>query len=147
MSLETSRMYTNVIADGAKRKNRVYWYVGIIDHLAIRELEWCLFQPRQTRFQEFYEGDVVLAGQVWSDEISVDIHKSTNPFRKPINTRVKVVRRFQNARIYPNYESTVTIVTIEPEAREDRATVCLVIWGYQSWPMDVSLWINIPMTE
>ncbi|KAK1230295.1 hypothetical protein PQX77_006624 [Marasmius sp. AFHP31] len=82
--------------------------------------------PRQTRFQEFYEGHVLLDGPVWSDEMDIDVLKSTNPFRKPAKTRVKVVRRFQTASIYPNYGSTVTLLTIEPEATEDREIVCLL---------------------
>ncbi|KAK1217966.1 hypothetical protein PQX77_019363 [Marasmius sp. AFHP31] len=82
--------------------------------------------PRQTRFQEFYEGDVLLDGPVWSDEMDIDVLKSTNPFRKPLKTRFKVVRRFQTARIYPNYESTVTLVTIEPEAKGDKEIACLL---------------------
>ncbi|KAK1228063.1 hypothetical protein PQX77_008911 [Marasmius sp. AFHP31] len=86
--------------------------------------------PRQTRFQEFYEGDVLLDGPVWSDEMIINVLKSTNPFRKPVETRVKVVRRFQTARIYPNYESTVTLLTIEPEAKEDKEIACLVSASY-----------------
>ncbi|KAK1227563.1 hypothetical protein PQX77_009430, partial [Marasmius sp. AFHP31] len=90
--------------------------------------------PRQTRFQEFYEGDVLLDGPVWSDEMDIDVLKSTNPFRKPVKTRVKVVRRLQTASIYPNYGSTVTLVTIEPGATEDRETACL-LWNkfYQAY--------------
>ncbi|KAK1230292.1 hypothetical protein PQX77_006621 [Marasmius sp. AFHP31] len=84
--------------------------------------------PRQTQFQEFYEGDVLLDGPEWSDKIDIDVLRSTNPFRKPAETRVKVVRRFQTARIYPNYKSTVTLVTIEPEVTGDRETACL-LWN------------------
>ncbi|KAK1221282.1 hypothetical protein PQX77_015912 [Marasmius sp. AFHP31] len=88
--------------------------------------------PRQTRFQEFYEGAVFLEGPVWSDEMAIDILKSTNPFKKPVKTRVKVVRRLQTASIYPNYGSTVTLLTIEPEATEDRGTACLAYSNHRS---------------
>ncbi|KAK1221280.1 hypothetical protein PQX77_015910 [Marasmius sp. AFHP31] len=123
---ETLLIYTNLIAKGVRKKKREFWYVGIVDHSETRELNRRPFQPRQTRFQEFYEGDVLLDGPVWSDEMDIDVLKSTNPFKKPARTRVKVVRRFQTARIYPNYESTVTLVTIEPEAKEDKEIACLL---------------------
>ncbi|KAK1217965.1 hypothetical protein PQX77_019362 [Marasmius sp. AFHP31] len=112
---------------------------GNVTHIHQSHCERCKEEekrilPRQTRFQEFYEGAVLLEGPVWSDEMAIDILKSTNPFKKPVKTRVKVVRKLQTASIYPNYGSTVTLLTIEPEATEDGETACL-LWNkfYQAY--------------
>ncbi|KAK1216338.1 hypothetical protein PQX77_021039 [Marasmius sp. AFHP31] len=98
--------------------------------------------PMQTRFREFHEGDMLLEGPVSSSEMDIIVLRSKNPFKKPETTRVKVVKRFQTARIYPNYESIVTLVTIEPEAKDDRETVRL-LWNefYQAYSAHRSPWL------
>ncbi|KAK1228870.1 hypothetical protein PQX77_008080, partial [Marasmius sp. AFHP31] len=98
--------------------------------------------PRQTQFQEFHEGHILLEGPVWSQMSYIDVLGSTNPFRKPVKTKVKVVKKLQTARIYPNYECTVTLVKIEPVAKNDRAAARL-LWKecYQAYSSYRSPWL------
>ncbi|KAJ8089953.1 hypothetical protein PM082_018531 [Marasmius tenuissimus] len=83
--------------------------------------------PKQSQFREFFTGDVFLREETWLQEVDVVIRRpSTNPFRKCVETRVKVVKRCHTATIFPHSEQTFTVIALEPKDERDRETTCLV---------------------
>ncbi|KAJ8075346.1 hypothetical protein PM082_019684 [Marasmius tenuissimus] len=86
--------------------------------------------PRQKRYREVFEGDVLVGKQTWSQETEVVIRErepltDSVSFRDSGETRIAVVKRFHTATLYPhNY--MVTVMTFEPKEKRDRETTRLL---------------------
>ncbi|KAJ8075342.1 hypothetical protein PM082_019680 [Marasmius tenuissimus] len=86
--------------------------------------------PRQKRYREVFEGDVLVGKQTWSQEMEVVIRErepltDSVSFRDSGETRIAVVKRFHTATLYPhNY--MVTVMTFEPKEKKDRETTRLL---------------------
>ncbi|KAJ8075417.1 hypothetical protein PM082_019755 [Marasmius tenuissimus] len=86
--------------------------------------------PRQKRYREVFEGDVLVGKQTWSQEMEVVIRErepltDSVSFRDGGETRIAVVKRFHTATLYPhNY--MVTVMTFEPKEKKDREATRLL---------------------
>ncbi|KAJ8089985.1 hypothetical protein PM082_018563 [Marasmius tenuissimus] len=79
--------------------------------------------PRQNRFREIFEGDVVLRKKVWSEEIEVvftKLPRDKNPFRKGIKVVASVIRTVHRAKIFWAGDREYTVVTFDLKNKNDR---------------------------
>ncbi|KAJ8075422.1 hypothetical protein PM082_019760 [Marasmius tenuissimus] len=86
--------------------------------------------PRQKRYREVFEGDVLVGKQTWSQEMEVVIRErepltDSVSFRDGGETRIAVVKRFHTATLYP-HSYMVTVMTFEPKEKRDRETTRLL---------------------
>ncbi|KAJ8089940.1 hypothetical protein PM082_018518 [Marasmius tenuissimus] len=72
-------------------------------------------------------GDVFLREETWSQEVDFVIRRpSTNPFRKHVEARVKVVKKYHTATIFPHIDQTFAVITLEPKDKRDQDTTRLL---------------------
>ncbi|KAJ8089963.1 hypothetical protein PM082_018541 [Marasmius tenuissimus] len=103
-----------------------------------RERDEDQIMPRQSLFREFFMGDVFLRERTCSQELEVVIRKpSPDPLGAGAETRVKVIKKYHTATIYPDSGQALTVITLEPEDKGDREATRLlwkaVIEGYSTY--------------
>jgi len=85
-----------------------------------------VFQPNQNRFREIYEGDVLLLEETWSEKRDIVIRKrlkDPSTSQEIGKTGVRVIKRFHVATLHPHHARKLTVITFEPEEREDKEMI------------------------
>ncbi|KAK1218206.1 hypothetical protein PQX77_019120 [Marasmius sp. AFHP31] len=106
-----------------------------------QECEGDRVMPRQNRYREILEGDVCYREQTYSQEMEV-VLRGASTTENSAGTRVKIVKRFYNATIYPNNNCPVTVVTFEPKGGGDK-DITRLLWDnlYRSFSVRRSPWL------
>ncbi|KAJ8075428.1 hypothetical protein PM082_019766 [Marasmius tenuissimus] len=106
-----------------------------------QEEEESRVMPRQKRYREIFEGDVLLGKQTWSREMEVVIRQrepkaNNTSSRDGGKTRVAVVKRFHTATLYP-HSYTVTVMSFEPKDKKNKDTTRLVSPWWVDWTFNL----------
>ncbi|KAK1218897.1 hypothetical protein PQX77_018394 [Marasmius sp. AFHP31] len=108
----------NVIHNYGSGSNKTSWGKGV---------DWVM--PEQNEYREILKGDIKFREQTWSESMEAVVRRPSrdnNPFRKDTETRLKVIKTFYTATIFPYSDWAVTVVTFEPADTRDKGTMRLV---------------------
>ncbi|KAK1226776.1 hypothetical protein PQX77_010237 [Marasmius sp. AFHP31] len=93
--------------------------------------------PKQNEFREFLKGDVNLREQTWSEETEMVVRvlsRDNRPYKREVETKVRVVKRLHTATILQHGERTFTVVTFEPKDEKGNE-IKRLLWkaGYEAY--------------
>ncbi|KAJ8079791.1 hypothetical protein PM082_016613 [Marasmius tenuissimus] len=103
--------------------------------------------PVQNQYREIRRGDIDLQTQVWSEDMKMIMERyiaTTNPFRKRAElTAVSIRKKVYTAQIIDLGERLFTVVTFEPENKEDKQIIQM-IWRrvYEASATHTSPWFT-----
>ncbi|KAK1215082.1 hypothetical protein PQX77_022329 [Marasmius sp. AFHP31] len=114
--------------------NNIFQHVGgnvnnYFNHTSSHEQEEDRIMPRQNKFREFLKGDICLQEQTWSEETELIIQipsRDNRLYRRDMQKRVKVTKKFHTATIFPHVDQKFTVVTFEPKDKRNKETIRLL---------------------
>ncbi|KAK1226775.1 hypothetical protein PQX77_010236 [Marasmius sp. AFHP31] len=107
------------------------------NYTSSREGEKGRIMPKQNEYREFLKGDICLREQTWSEETELVIRIPSRDnclYQRDMEKRVKVIKKFHTATVFPHSDQKFTVVTFEPKDKRDKETIHL-LWkaGYEAY--------------
>ncbi|KAK1221172.1 hypothetical protein PQX77_016027 [Marasmius sp. AFHP31] len=117
-------------------------YNKYVNSTTFQEWEGDRVMPTQNRYREILEGDVCYREQTSSQEMVIVLRGASTTTGNGTRTRIKIVKTFHTATIYPNNNYPVTVVTFEPKEGGDR-NITRLLWEelYRSFSVRRSPWL------